>query len=72
MTNPLLEPTSDVRAALDAPRMSPLTEAWIKMALATGAIVPPLGDHSQVRVWPWALVGLVCVAGAFAYGALAR
>lgn len=76
MTNPLLGPYADEQAMMTPPgytsRCVPLTEAWMKMALATGVITPPTGDHRQIRVWPWVAIGLVCVVAAFAYGALAR
>jgi len=47
-------------------------DAWMRSAIASGAITPPIGERERVRVWPWVLVGIVCIAGAFAYGAMTR
>ncbi len=79
----MFEPTADERAMLDAPRIMPTTaappdwsgakwDAWMKAAIASGAIVPPLGGIDRTRWGLWILAGIILVGLAFMYGAFVR
>jgi len=55
--------------------MKPLTDEFIKNAIASGSIVPPPGGYTETP--PWVRVCAVCafvagLAGAFLYGLLVR
>lgn len=44
------------------PHVAPLTEAWLRMALATNIITPPPGERPRTSIVAYALLIVMCVA----------